>query len=447
MINKSAEGLRSQYIEITNFKNIKSRIVDIGGKSFIIMGPNGAGKSSLIQAMMIGMDSKMIPSEPITAGEERAMVRHKISGLVNGIAQEYILDLYFTPGNKKGRLELYNEKMEKLPTPATTVKSIIGNVSFDVTHWLNLAPAKKLQFIKEVSGASKEIDVINNKIKDSKEQLKRVKDKSEDLEGALKNHEFTKEEIDMYSESKDVSAISAELDSVSEKQKQYDDILNKTNNFERDSKQCNQNIEKLNNEINDLKMRIAQKEGEIHTQMELKSKNDENASRGREYLSKKERPDATEIVKRMNEAVAWNEKHSRVKMLSDQHREMLKLKESIEEHKRVIDKLEGERLEILRNSQLPVEGLSFNDESLFIDGLPLEEGQINTQRLWEISVDIAIALNPNYKVIFIQDGSLLDREHLKAIVKKIEDHGYMAVIEAVDFDGGEMSIKFIEEDL
>lgn len=138
-----AEGLKSLYLEIENFKNIDKKIIDIGGRSLIFMGPNGSGKSSLIQAMQSPMDTKIVPTEPIKEGEERARIIHRIGGLQGGEYKEYTLEIFFSPGNKKGRLEVYNDKGEKLKSPASMVKSIIGNVSFDVTKWLNEDKKKK----------------------------------------------------------------------------------------------------------------------------------------------------------------------------------------------------------------------------------------------------------------------------------------------------------------
>ena len=84
------EGLKSLSLDIDNFKSIDKMIVEIGGRSLLIIGKNGAGKSSFIQAMMSPLNSKMLPSEPIKKGQERAKISHKIGGVLNGQYEEYI---------------------------------------------------------------------------------------------------------------------------------------------------------------------------------------------------------------------------------------------------------------------------------------------------------------------------------------------------------------------
>jgi len=67
-------GLKIISAEITNFKNITHREINFEGRSAIIIGPNEAGKSSLIQAICSGVDSKMMPAEPLKKGEDRGSV-------------------------------------------------------------------------------------------------------------------------------------------------------------------------------------------------------------------------------------------------------------------------------------------------------------------------------------------------------------------------------------
>jgi dihydrodipicolinate synthase/N-acetylneuraminate lyase len=63
-----------------------------------------------------------------------------------------------------------------------------------------------------------------------------------------------------------------------------------------------------------------------------------------------------------------------------------------------------------------------------------------------VGVDIAMALNPGLKTIFLHDGSLMDHEALKTIVKKIENNGFQAIIECVS-ESEDVEVRFTETEL
>jgi predicted hydrocarbon binding protein len=130
---------------------------------------------------------------------------------------------------------------------------------------------------------------------------------------------------------------------------------------------------------------------------------------------------------------------------SEKQKEMMSLKKKIMDHDADIEKLENKKSEEIKKSQLPVEGLTFTEDNIFINGLPLEAEQINKAALFDIGVEIAMAINPNLKTIFLHDGSLFDKEHLKSVIHKIEERGYQAIVELVSEDN-DVVIKFTENE-
>lgn len=439
------EGLKSLSLEIDNFKNIDKMVIEIGGRSLLIIGKNGAGKSSFIQAMMSPLNSKMLPSEPIKKGEERAKISHKIGGLLNGQYEEYILDMFFTPKDKTGRLVVYNKDNEVVKSPATFVKNLIGNVSFDVTQWLNDTKAKRLETIKKLTGCANDIDMINIEISKLKADKKYKSDRAEELEGSLKNHEFTREEIDTYSNPVDLTPIQTEISNVAGRQQQWDGVKLKVDTFNLDSQRAEKNYRETYSEIERLKALIVTKEVELEGFKNESQKAFANVEKGQEWLNTNPRPSIDDVNQRMNDAIAHNEKHNRIGMLGNQQKEMITLKSQVEDVKSDIEAFEARRSDIISKSQLPIEGLTFSDEDLFIDGLPLESGQINKAREWQVGIQVAMALNPNYKGIFLHDASLFDKETLHSIIHEIEKHGYFAICELVAPEGDDLHVDFVEK--
>lgn len=446
MIN-TKEGLRSLSLEIENFKNIEKYVIDIGGKSLLIIGKNGSGKSSFIQAMTSAMDAKTVPSEPIKKGEERATVKHRIGGMVNGQYEEYTLDIFFTPKNKTGRLVVYNSKGEAIKSPATFVKGLIGNVSFDVTKWLNDSKAKKLETIKALTGCGKDIDLINIDIVKLKADMKYKKDRYEQLEGALQNHEFSEDEKELYSKPEPLEPIQAQFNAVLESQQKYDAFANKVEGARKDVQGLRVSNERITSEVAELEQKILSLKNTLNTNIAQITSMTINIDMGDHWLKTNPRPNLDAVNAKMAMAVQHNEKHNRITMLGSQHMEILQLKRDAGNAKGEIDTKEAARAEIIAKSQLPIPGLTFSEDELFIDNLPLQEGQQNTQKLFDVGVEVAIALNPNLKVIFLHAASLFDKEQLKIIIDKIESRGYQAIAEIVDDEAGDLHVKFTEEAL
>lgn len=450
-VKPTHEGLKSQYLELNNFKNIDKKIIDIGGHSIIIMGKNGTGKSTLIQAMKSPMDSKIIPSEPIKKGEESAKIIHRIAGNLQGEYKEYEMTLYFTPGNKSGKLTITNEKGETVKSPATMIKTIIGNVSFDITGWMNDKKDKKLQILKHLTGCGNDIDLCNIEIKDLKAQRKLKNDRATELEGALNNHGMTQSEIALYSNPVDMTALNTEMSSVAEAQASWDAINNKIEGFYKDIPLSQNNITRANSEIARIGHEIlrlqnlmADQQNVINSEKTTIDRLEQNCKLGEDWKAANLRPVITDITTRIQDATSHNEKYLRIGTLSTQQQEMIKLKQEVDGYKMTIEAQENKRNNLITKSQLPVPGLSFDDEEIYLDGVPFEDGQQNTARIFDVSVEVAMALNPNLKIIFLDDASLYDKNHLNSIVKKIEERGYMAICEVVS-ENDEVEVFFTEE--
>lgn len=446
-MNNTREGLKSLFLEVENFKSIDSKVVNINGKSMLFMGKNGKGKSSLIQALKGSLNSAQLPSAPIKKGEESAKITHKIGGEIDGEHKEYTIEVFFTPKNQTGRFRILNEKGEEVKSPATTLKSLIGSYSFSVTDFIHAKKADKIEMIKKLTGRAVEIDTLTVQIKDLKDKAKFKKERAESLEGALNNHGLTREEIEKFSTPLNADALNLQLAEVSKSQQNWDHVSNKKAEFEREKQTAKDNINRAHSEIEQLQKMIEEKRSYIETISQTVITADDNIRKAEAWLNEKgARPDATEISNQISMVSQHNEKCSRIAQLAAQQREAIALKEEVEQAKTDIKVKEHERSLLITGSQLPIEGLSFDDNEIYLNGLPLEEGQQNTALIWKLGVQIAIAMNPNYKVIFLDEGSLLDHDMLREIFTYIEDKGYMAIVEIVA-DNEEVECIFTEEAL
>ena len=426
------EGLKFISLEVENFKNIDKRIVEINGRSFIISAKNGAGKSSLIQALLSPLDSKSKPLKPIKNGEEKASTRVVIGGTLHGEEEEYTLDMYFTPGNNKGRLVVKNSKGETMKAPTTMLKEIVGDISFDIFRFLNDSKANKIKVLKELSGVSKEIFEIDEKRKVVYDSRAFTNRKVDEMSAQMKDHELSQDDIDKYQEEIDISELQEEMANISKKISDYNGVKSKTEGFIKA-------VEKNEEEIEALELKI-------QGLMEANNVMADNIVKGEAWLKTHPEPSAEKISDKLNLAMEHNANHRKVAGLIAKNKELNDLKKKAVKLDEEVKAFDKEKETVISKSKLPVKGLTFDEDEIYLNGLPLEEGQINTAKLIDVGLEISMALNPNLKVVFLHEGSLLDQESLDLIIKKVEKKGYQLIAEVVSNEA-DISIEFTETEV
>lgn len=446
------EGLKSVFISAENFKNIEAKVVNISGKSIAIVGRNGGGKSSLIQVIKGTLDSSNLPEVGLKEGTEEGRIIHRIAGRVDGEYMEYTIEYYFSKKHESGRIKVFDQNMQEVKSPATIIKNVIGQVSFSPVKFLNEKKEKKLQIIKGLTGKGKEIDIINYDIETKKKDISNRKNVVDSIEAELSAVTYTDDQKRLYGTPVPIEPINKKIGDLDLVNKQFNEIKRQRDAFSNDATNCQNlihqkinetqakyaEIERIQKEIENLNIDIQK----LDTQ---KKTNEANIEIADKWMIDNPAPDMVSLAEELRIATEHNNHYTRILELSDKHKKLYADKQEIITIEKEVSELIAKRTQLIESSQLPVKGLSFTDSEILLNGLPFEEGQINTQTLWDVCIDIALAVNSNYKGVFIDDGSLIDREHLIAIVKKIEEKGGFAIIEMVNWDGGELEVKFTEE--
>ena len=102
-----------------------------------------------------------------------------------------------------------------------------------------------------------------------------------------------------------------------------------------------------------------------------------------------------------------------------------------------IKKIDEMKEMMLANAKLPVKGLSITDNGIAFNGIDFDN--LATSEQLKISFAMAMGLNPEIKVVFIRDGSLLDQEGKELIFRMAEKHGFQVWMEVTD-DSGQVGI-------
>lgn len=95
--------------------------------------------------------------------------------------------------------------------------------------------------------------------------------------------------------------------------------------------------------------------------------------------------------------------------------------------------LDQRKTDALAAADFPLDGLSFDDQGVTYQGVPL--GQASAAEQLRVSCALAAAMNPNVRVMRVTDGSLLDSASRKLLADLAEEQGFQIWMELVDETG------------
>lgn len=424
-------------IKIQNFKNIPMFELEIGSRSFFIAGKNGKGKSSLIQALQSPFDSDMQPIEPIKTGEERASINIKLRNSENE-EESYRLLVVFTPSQKKGKITVYNSKDEEISTTRNFVDNLFNAISFDILDFIKSKPAEQIKTLRSLLPKEmiSEIDKLNDDRAVKYTERTGINAIVKDLEGSLKTHGYTEEEVKLYKNPLDTDALNAELKSIRDEQETYDNIVRGVDDRNKLIDRNDRSILSIDDRIRQL-----QEEKELLVAQSNRAKID--IDKGNEWLKDNERPSDEAIDQKVKDAAKHNEHHQILKEYKTKIEILNKKKETAEILSEEIKGIDARKTKLFSEQSI-LPGLTFDDKEVMLNGLPLHPTQVEKSLLIKTGAEIAMLLNHKLKVIFIQDASLLDKASTDYLVSLCHEKGYQLIMEVVN-ENEKFEIEFMEK--
>lgn len=90
-----------------------------------------------------------------------------------------------------------------------------------------------------------------------------------------------------------------------------------------------------------------------------------------------------------------------------------------------------ERENLIAKSKLPIDGLTFTDDGLELNGVPFVAGKVSDSQIMEVAAKLIIASNPTVKVFRIARGESLGAKRLQSLIELARKEGYQGFIEEV----------------
>ena len=459
-------------LELLNFQVIEKFEAEFNGNVYFVTGDNELGKSTLLKA--IGA---------LLTGERDDVLRNGASKgfakmVVGDDGEEFDVSLSFTENNPRGTLTIKQKSTGMATNNVSMLQRIFGYQDFDAvefSRWSETADGRRKQIavVKsllapavrerieaidvEVSGLKTERTGVNRDVKTFDTLIAQITGRMEpgdiekyatpiDVTGLMEQQSTNAQLIEkaktvramLAQRTEQIAAIpgriEAEKTKADETRKVYaDKVAAAKAAYEQAVAEQAGAITKIDSV---LKENIAAIEAE-KADLETRKANAE------QWLAKYEQnnPEKTNVPELLAKAEAHNKKYSLVEQYKEKKQQFDDVKAKAEKMDARIDALAKERAELIATAKLPIDGLTFTDDGLELNGVPFIPGKVSDSQIMEIAAKLVIASNPTVKVFRIARGESLGAKRLETIIDIAKRNGFQGFIEQVQRGQNEMLVE------
>lgn len=416
--------MKTQTVHIRKFKGIKDFHANLEGKNVFIVGENGKGKSSFLQFIQIALGSKKIP--PHTEGQ--GYVEFDKNG--NQITVRVQVE--------DGKSKLVVESNGLRETRKGAISNIFGSISFDINEFVSWSETKAGQkkqvefFLSLLKPEDREVfESIKAKIEELEQERLEVGRILKDKKGAYQEHDGVKFLTEQRPESVDIEALLSEQEEGQKHNEIHHRALDKIDHSK-------ENINKLKSQIVELELKLAEAKKNLDDQHE-------QLNSAEDWIEKNPRKDLTEV----NEKIRTASEINRKALLYDQAKELEQEYRSVEsEYKGLDDQIKAERITIqdtIKQMDTPVDGLSFDGDALYYNGIPVHPESMSTSETIELGFRMKMAENPDLGIVCLEHAESIGNDRMDLIMDIAKKNNCQVIMEEMRRGEDKLFVEFIPE--
>lgn len=425
-----------------NFKRI--RIVEITPKKRVtqITGKNGQGKTSVLDALWALFAGKRgIPDKPVRRGADKSRLKAVIG---DDDGKPLLIATRTIAADRTTTLtvEAAPGAPPTVGTPQAVLDALIGQMSFDPIAFIHMNAAERVEILRSMVKIDIDIDAENAAIDREYSERRDLKKQAEQLRnqaaGVTYSPNLPKEKVD---EQRIMDAISAAAahnrsDAIAgavDRHLKAGEAASKATKAVRENEEL---IARFSGQISSLEIELEMKRKameaaqNMHPQLMIA---DAAAALELEQAPLPSPIDTQPMLKELEQAQLTNREIAR----RAKWEELDKAAEDAERQARARTRSMDEREERKRNAlaaaKMPIDGLTFDERSVFSHGIPLE--QLGEAEQIRLAVGLAMASNPKLRAVPIAHGESLDDDGLAMIEKMAEEHNFQIFMARVDSSG------------
>lgn len=449
-----AKGEQLKIIQLTAENVKKLKVVDITPKGPLVQvtsRKNGQGKTSVLDSIWWALGGeKNVQGVPIRKGAESGRIRLNLGDLI--VERRFLASgsSPITVRNAAGAQPGTPDK--KLPvygSPQEILNALIGRLSFDPLAFARKKPREQHDDLKAIAHLEIDVDALNSQ---NAADFKRRQDINRDAKAKRAQAvgivvpadlpERPIDESDLLNQMQDAATHNAAIETRKARRQQT----------QRDANDKKAEGVRLRERADLARSQASARIADLQRQIEELAKHGAESATALDEQASAALSAATELEKKINEAEALPEpidvtalrssldaaKLTNAQVARRERRKSIEAEaEELETQSRELtermEARDAQKLESLKAATMPVDGLGFGDGFVTYNGLPLD--QASDGETLRVSTEIAMAENPELRVIRIRDGSLLDDDNLAIIAQMAGEKDYQVWIEQVDRSG------------
>ena len=460
-------------IELLNFQVIEKFQAEFDGNVYFITGDNELGKSTLLKAIGALLTGQR--DDVLRNGASKGFAKM----VVGDDGEEFDVSLSFTENNPRGTLTIKQKSTGMSTNNVTMLQRIFGYQDFDAvefSRWSETAEGRR----KQVAVVKALLpDAVRERLNTLESEIKALKDERTGIGRDVKTYAGFVETMERQLEPGDVDKYAKPIDvtELMEKQQTNARLIEKAKIVRAALEQRTHQLEvEIPDAIKAESERYGREDSDIDDRLlaakkayekavadaeqarkdnEEKHKSELNAieimradfadrkANAEEWLRKYQEsdPEKTDIPVLLANAKQHDKKHNMVLEYISKKAQYDAVKEKADAIESDIAAKTNEHAALIADSELPIDGLTFTDDGLELNGVPFVPGKVSDSQTMEIAAKLVIASNPTVKVFRIARGESLGAKRLQTIVDIAKRNGFQGFIEQVQRGQTEMMVE------
>lgn len=408
-------------LEASNVKRLRAVTITPQGSAVLIGGKNAQGKSSVLDAIAYALGGKdTIPTEPIRRGEKSASIVLE--------TQEIVVTRKFT--SKGSTLEVTNKDGMVFPSPQAVLDKLCSKVAFDPLAFVRLGdtPAgrrEQLRQLRDLVGMdTSALDAERAAVFSKRTEVNRQVAAQHAVFSALPSNGPAPVDVgELLERMQDMEAANAKADRAARE----------ADKAEAAAVQAEARLSDAVESVRRIEAELAKAKAEVESARVALQAADVAAESAQAAAKAAPRFDLTPIRNQIRDSDIVNAEAAKVARRKIEEQKHAALAEQAERLTAQIAKLDADRTALITGAKMPIPGLGFSESEVTLGGIPLSQSSSAEQL--RVGLAIAIAANPNMKVMLIRDGSLLDEDSLRLVEESAKAAGAQVWVEMVGRDG------------
>ncbi len=389
-------------LQAENVKRIRAVSIRPDGNVVTISGENGQGKSSCLDAIAYALGGKELhPPEVIRRGEEKAEVVVDLG--------ELVVRRRWTQGGTSLTVETKEGAVMK--SPQAVLDKLVGTLTFDPLAFLHLKPSEQVDTLKKLVGV--DTSTIEAAHASLFERRTGVTAKGKELRARFDS--MPAPAADVPDEPVSVDQLLNEQGQLQQQKTANDQVRAAFQQAVTTYDVASAGVPRTGKEVERLERELAAAKSAFQEAQRLEQVALQAKVEARDRAEKLVDPDVAEVVRKISRADSTNQAVRAKKERAAVELELKTKRAEKDELDKKLEQLAADKSKLLRAAKFPVAGLSFTMNGLTLNDLPLE--QASSAEQLRVAVAMSLALNPKLKVVFIRDGSLLDKKSLAMVAE------------------------------